>query len=67
MTSTNKALIAAAIAVVFAVGLIYWQFMPRRHQPANLSAEDMTLIAEDQSPQIKARLASDEAERKEFA
>jgi parvulin-like peptidyl-prolyl isomerase len=67
LTSTNKALIAAAVAVVFAVGLIYWQFKPRRYQPANLSPEDMTLIAEDQSPQIRARLAADEKERKDFA
>ena len=67
MSSTNKALIAGAIAVVFAVGLIFWQFGSRRHQPANLSAEDMALIAEDQQPQFKARLSSSEAARKEFA
>lgn len=67
MTSTNKALIAAAIAFVFAIGLIYWQFKARGHQPANLSAEDMALIAEDQPAQVKMRLAQDEASRKELA
>lgn len=67
MTSTNKALIAAVVAVVFAVGLIFWQVKTRRNQVVNLSPEDMTLIAEDQSPQIRGRLASDEAFRKEFA
>ena len=67
MTSTNKALIAAAIAFVFAIGLIYWQFKARGHQPANLSAEDMALIAEDQPAQVKMRLANDEPSRKELA
>ena len=67
MNSTNKALIAAAIAVVFAAGLIYWQFKARGHQPANLTAEDMALIVEDQPPQLKMRLAQNETARKEFA
>ena len=66
MTSTTKALIAAAIAVVFAIGLIGWQ-IKRRSRAVNLSSADMKLIAEDQSPQMKARLASDEAARKDFA
>ena len=67
MTSTRKALIAAAVAVIFAMGLIYWQVKARKSGPAELSAEDMALIAEDQPPQMRARLAADEAARKDFA
>jgi peptidyl-prolyl cis-trans isomerase C len=67
LTSTTKALIAAAVAVAFAIGLIGWQIKSRRNQAVNLSSDDMKMIAEDQSPQIKARLAADEAARKDFA
>ena len=66
MTSTKKALIAAAVAVVFALGLIFWQVKIRKG-PVNLSSEDMALIAEDQPPQMRARLAVDEQARKDFA
>lgn len=67
MNSTKKALIAALVAVVFAGGLIFWQVKARHAGPVELSAEDMALIAEDQPAQMRARLASDEAARKEFA
>lgn len=67
MTSTRKALIAAAVAVVFAGGLIFWQVRGRNAGPVELSAEDMALIAEDQPAQMRARLAVDEAARKDFA
>ncbi|HEX6717390.1 MAG TPA: peptidylprolyl isomerase [Pyrinomonadaceae bacterium] len=67
MTSTRKALIAAAVAVIFALGLIYWQVKARRTGPVELSAADMTMIAEEQPPQMRARLATDEAARKDFA
>ena len=67
MTSTKKALIAAAVAVVFAMGLIYWQVKARKTGPVELTAEDMQLIAEDQPAQMRARLATDEAARKDFA
>jgi parvulin-like peptidyl-prolyl isomerase len=60
-------MIAAAIAILFAGGLIYWQFKARKAEAVNLSAEDMALIAEDQAPQMRARLAADENARKEFA
>src|SRR5215213_8363173 len=49
------------------MGLIYWQVKARKSGPAELSAEDMALIAEDQPPQMRARLAADEAARKDFA
>jgi parvulin-like peptidyl-prolyl isomerase len=67
LTSTTKAWIAAAVGIVFAAGLIGWQVIARRHAAVNLTAEDMTLIAADQAPQTRARLAADEGQRKEFA
>ena len=67
MTSTRKALIAAAVAVIFSAGLIFWQVKARKSGPVELSAEDMQLIAEDQPPQMRARLAADEKARKDFA
>jgi hypothetical protein len=44
-----------------------WQVKARRAEAVNLTAEDVALIAEDQPPQFRARLASDEAARKDFA
>jgi parvulin-like peptidyl-prolyl isomerase len=67
LTSTTKAWIAAAVAVLFSIGVIAWQVKARRSEVLNLSAEDMALIAEDQSPQFRSRLASDPQARKEFA
>jgi parvulin-like peptidyl-prolyl isomerase len=67
LTSTTKAWIAAAVAVLFAGGLIVWQVRARRSEVLNLSAEDMALIAEDQSPQFRTSLATDEKARKSFA
>ena len=60
-------MIAAAVAILLSAGLIFWQVKARRAEAVNLSADDMALIAEDQSPQIRARLASDEKARKDFA
>lgn len=67
MKSTTKAWIAAAVAVVFSLGLIAWQVKARRSEVVALTREDIALIAEDQQPQMRARLASDEAARKDFA
>lgn len=67
MKSTTKALIAGAIAVAFALGLIVWQVKARRNTAVNITAEDMALIAEDQAPQFRSRLANDATARKEFA
>jgi len=67
LTSTRKALIAAVIAVLFSAGLIFWQVKARKAEAVNLSAEDMAIIAEDQAPQFRAQLASDEKARKDFA
>jgi parvulin-like peptidyl-prolyl isomerase len=67
LTSTTKALIAAAVAVVFALALIVWQVKARRSDSLNLSAEDMAMIAEEQAPQFRTKLASDANARKDFA
>jgi parvulin-like peptidyl-prolyl isomerase len=67
LTSTTKAWIAAAVAVIFSAGLIAWQVKARRTEPVNLNSEDMAMIAEDQPPQFRSRLALDEATRKDFA
>ena len=67
MNSTKKAYIAAAVAILFAAGLIFWQVKARRPGPVELTPEEMSLIAEDQPAQMRARLASDEAARKDFA
>jgi len=55
------------VAVIFAGGLIFWQVKARKAGPVELTPEDMALIAEDQPPQMRARLASDETARKDFA
>jgi len=67
LNSTKKALIAAAVALIFCAGLIFWQVKARRVGPVVLTSEDMAVIAEEQPVQIRARLAADEAARKDFA
>src|SRR5215471_5422877 len=60
-------MIVAAIGVVFSLGLIVWQVRASHGVPVNLTADDMTQIASDQAPQQRARLASDDAARRDFA
>ena len=67
MTSTTKALIAAGLAIVCAGALIFWQVKKKQSESLNLSAEDMTMIAEDQPAQFRSRLATDAEARKSFA
>jgi len=67
LDSKTKAWIAAGVGIVFSVGLIVWQVKASYAAPINLSPDDMTLIAQDQAPQARARLATDEAARKDFA
>ena len=55
------------MAVIFAGGLIFWQVKARKAGPVELTPEDMAIIAEDQPPQMRARLATDETARKDFA
>src|SRR6266496_4855976 len=67
LTSTTKAWIAAGVGVVFSIGLIVWQVKASHAAAINLTPDDMTQIATDQAPQARARLATDEAARKDFA
>ena len=67
MNSITKAWIAAAVGIVFSIGLIVWQVRASHASAINLSADDMSLIASDQAPQIRMRLASDDAARRDFA
>ncbi len=67
MNSTTKAWIVAAIGVAASLGLIAWQVKASHQPPINLTPDDMTQIAADQSPQARARLATDDAARRDFA
>jgi parvulin-like peptidyl-prolyl isomerase len=67
LKSTTKALIAASVAVLFSLGLIVWQAQAHRARVVNLTAEDMSRIAAQQPAQLRARLATDEKARKDFA
>jgi parvulin-like peptidyl-prolyl isomerase len=68
LKATTKAIIAVAVAVAVAVGLIIWQAKSGgAAHSANLTPEDMALIAEGLSPREQARLAGDAEERKKFA
>src|SRR5204863_7436722 len=67
LNSTTKAWIAAGAGILFSIGLIVWQVKASHAAPINLTADDMTQIATDQAPQARARLASDDAARKDFA
>lgn len=67
MNSKTKAWIAAGVGIIFSVGLIVWQVKASHGGPINLTADDMTQIASDQAPQARARLATDDAARRDFA
>lgn len=67
VSATTKAFIAAAVAIVFAVGLVVWQVKAGRTGAVNLTAEDMATIVEGFPPQAQAQLAADKETRKEFA
>jgi len=67
LNSTTKAWIVAAVGIVFSIGLIAWQVKASHAAPVNLTADDMTQIASDQAPQSRARLATDDAARRDFA
>ncbi|HVF54909.1 MAG TPA: peptidylprolyl isomerase [Pyrinomonadaceae bacterium] len=67
MKATTKALIAALVAIAAAVGLIVWQAKYSQAHTANLTPEDMALIAENSSPRERTELASSPEARKELA
>ena len=68
LSATTKALIVAAIAVVAAGGLLYWQVKGRSDRGLSLSADDMSQIVKTMMPpQQLAALANNEEERKDIA
>jgi len=67
LNSTTKAWIAAGVGIIFSIGLIVWQVKASHAAPISLTADDMTQIASDQSPQARARLATDDSARRDFA
>ena len=67
MSSINKAITAAVVAVLIAGGLLFWQLRVRRASEVALTAEDMAVIAEGLPPQVRAQLARDADARKELA
>lgn len=67
MNSTTKAWIAAAVGIVFSIGLIVWQVKASHGSPVNLTSDDMTRLVTDESPQARARLATDDKARKDYA
>lgn len=67
MNSTTKAWVVAAIGVAISLGLIVWQVKASHQTAINLTADDMTQIASDQSAQSRARLATDDTARRDFA
>lgn len=67
MKATTKAIIAVAVAVCIAVGLIVWQFKVGGSHAANITAEEMSTIAESLPPQLRAQLSTNEEARKQFA
>ncbi|HMJ25321.1 MAG TPA: peptidylprolyl isomerase [Pyrinomonadaceae bacterium] len=67
MNSTTKAWIAAGIGILFSIGLIVWQVKASHGSAVNLTADDMTQIAQDQAPQARQRLATNDVARKDFA
>jgi len=60
-------MLVAGVGVVFSLGLIVWQVRASHGEAVNLTADDMTQIASDQAPQQRARLATDDNARREFA
>ena len=70
MSSVTKAIIAACVAVVAAIALIFWQ---ARHASAytaltSLTPEDMTLLAESSTqPMEQLQLSKSADARKKFA
>jgi parvulin-like peptidyl-prolyl isomerase len=67
VNSSTKAIIAAGIAIIFAVGLVVWQVKARRAGAVTLTAEDMKTIVEGFPPQAQAQLYADKETRKAFA
>jgi parvulin-like peptidyl-prolyl isomerase len=68
MSATAKALIAAGVAVVLALGIIFLVLKGRRNEAINVTADDMSQIVQSVvPPQGLSQLATNADERKDFA
>lgn len=67
MSSFTKAAVVIGIAILFAVGLVFWQVKIGRASTIILTPEDMVLIAEDQSPMQRVQLAESDKTRQQFS
>lgn len=68
MKATTKAIIAVLVAVLAAVGLIFWQATrSRANGLTSLTPEDMSVITGTLGPQERARLAASPEERKKLS
>ncbi len=68
MSGTAKALIAAGVAVVLALGIIFFVARGRRNAAINLTADDMSQIVQTVvPPQGLSQLANSADQRKEIA
>ncbi|MDQ3817714.1 MAG: peptidylprolyl isomerase [Acidobacteriota bacterium] len=67
LNATTKALIVAAVAILLALGIVFWQVKASRAMAVTLSADDMSTLVESFPPQIRMQLASSPDARKEFA
>jgi parvulin-like peptidyl-prolyl isomerase len=66
LNSTKKAIIVLLVALAGMGGLLFWK-VKAGHKKITLSAADMKMLAEAQSPQERSALASSDEQRKEFA
>jgi parvulin-like peptidyl-prolyl isomerase/RNA polymerase subunit RPABC4/transcription elongation factor Spt4 len=68
MSATAKALIAAGVAVVLALGFLVWQLKGRGNEAINVTSDDMAqIVSSVVPPQGLSQLAKDAEQRKEFA
>lgn len=67
LSGKKKAAIAAILTVIVAFALIIWWTRTWRVSAAELTAEDMSLLASDMPAQLRVQLASSAEARKQFA
>jgi len=67
LSAKVKAIIAVAVAVAIAAGLIFWQAKGGFARTVTLTAEDMSLLVEGMDPRMRMTLARNEDERKKLA
>ena len=69
MSAATKAIIIAAVAVVAAIGLIYWQMNHSggAHAMTSMTAEDMSTLVETFPPADRLKLSGSPEERKKLS